>query len=152
MTASTRQVALGDAIVCWRTCVVWQGNRAVRLTCGLFLLATVGKFPESYCFYANISLSDAYDAVLGQVDTPLGCRSAFIPSQITYFGTAIGSTFEGLSVGLAACVLSLSTNLLATLLVGYKAWYVTNPSGLSLGLGEPEVSPGSRGDASEDTL
>ena len=143
MTASTRQVALGDAIVCWRTCVVWQGNRAVRLICGLFLLATAGKLTESYGFYGHFSFSYAYDAVLGLVDTPLGCRSAFIPSQITYFGTAIGSMFEGLSVGLTACVLSLSTNILATLLVGYKAWYATNRSGLSLGLGEPEVSPGS---------
>ncbi|PIL28050.1 hypothetical protein GSI_09802 [Ganoderma sinense ZZ0214-1] len=30
--------------------------------------------------------------------------------------------YEGLPVGIAACVLSLSTNTLATLLVGYKAW------------------------------
>ncbi|KAM5535101.1 hypothetical protein V8D89_011187 [Ganoderma adspersum] len=30
--------------------------------------------------------------------------------------------FEGLPEGLAACVLSLSTNIFATLLVGYKAW------------------------------
>ena len=36
--------------------------------------------------------------------------------------------YEGLPVGLATCVLSLSTNLLATVLVGYKAWYVSDSS------------------------
>lgn len=35
-----------------------------------------------------------------------------------------GALFEGIPTGLATCVLSLSTNILATLLVAYKAWYV----------------------------
>ena len=31
--------------------------------------------------------------------------------------------YLGVPVGLSVCVLSLSTNLFATLFVGYKAWY-----------------------------
>lgn len=31
--------------------------------------------------------------------------------------------YQGVPVGISTCVLSLSTNLVATLLVGYKAWY-----------------------------
>ena len=32
--------------------------------------------------------------------------------------------YQGIPIGIATSVLSLSTNILATLLVGYKAWYV----------------------------
>ena len=45
---------------------------------------------------------------------------------MTYLGTPIGSMFVGLPAGIAACVLSLSTNVLATALVGYKAWCVAD--------------------------
>ena len=33
-----------------------------------------------------------------------------------------GTMYEGLPIGLATCALSLCTNLLATLLVAYRAW------------------------------
>ena len=39
-----------------------------------------------------------------------------------------GVTFTGFPVGTAASVLSLGTNVLATSLVGYKAWCVTTSS------------------------
>ena len=32
--------------------------------------------------------------------------------------------YQGVPIGISVCVLSFSTNLLATLFVGYKAWYV----------------------------
>ena len=35
-----------------------------------------------------------------------------------------GALFEGVPIGLVTCALSLGTNILATLLVAYKAWYV----------------------------
>lgn len=35
-----------------------------------------------------------------------------------------GTMFEGIPIGVATSVLSLSTNILATLLVAYKAWSV----------------------------
>ena len=37
------QVILGDAIVCWRACVIWHKNHVVKAICGVFLLATFGK-------------------------------------------------------------------------------------------------------------
>ena len=36
-----------------------------------------------------------------------------------------GFMYQGLSVGTAAAALSLATNLTATILTGYKAWYVS---------------------------
>ena len=39
------QVVLGDAIVCWRTSVIWERKRMVRAICGVFLLVTFGKLP-----------------------------------------------------------------------------------------------------------
>ena len=38
--------------------------------------------------------------------------------------TVPGTMFEGIRIGVATSVLSLSTNILATLLVAYKAWSV----------------------------
>ena len=38
--------------------------------------------------------------------------------------TIPGSLFEELPTGVATSALSLSTNILATILVTYKAWYV----------------------------
>ena len=40
------------------------------------------------------------------------------------FDAQLGTLYQGIASGVAASVLSLSTNLWATLLVGYKAWYV----------------------------
>ena len=50
------QVVLGDAIVCWRACVIWQKNRAVQAVCGLFLLATLGE-NRSRCSVRVLNLS-----------------------------------------------------------------------------------------------
>ena len=65
------------------------------------------------------------DQVLGVVDCSNSCQSShggwydFIDKP----GSNVpGSLFEGLPIGTAACVLSLCTNLVATLLVAYKAW------------------------------
>ena len=56
-------------------------------------------------------------AVLGVVDTNDTC-------QVNTRG--IRSIFQALPIGTASSVLSLNTNLVATLLVGYKAWYDTS--------------------------
>lgn len=36
------QILLGDAIVCWRACVLWQGNRIVMGVCIVLLFTTFG--------------------------------------------------------------------------------------------------------------
>ncbi|KAM5531991.1 hypothetical protein V8D89_014325 [Ganoderma adspersum] len=82
-------IILGDAIVCWRACVIWSKNGVVHVVCGLFLLATL-----------ILGILDAMLAVLS--DQP--------------------ALFEDNVFGIAACLLSLTTNLVATLLVAYKAW------------------------------
>ncbi|KAM5536435.1 hypothetical protein V8D89_009871 [Ganoderma adspersum] len=41
---------------------------------------------------------------------------------MTAYMNPVGTMFEGLPIGVAACGLSLSTNVLATSLIGYKAW------------------------------
>ncbi|KAM5536427.1 hypothetical protein V8D89_009863 [Ganoderma adspersum] len=100
----TINVILGDAIVCWRACVVWSNKRVVSSVCGLFLLATL---------------------VLGLADSVRGCRAIpaqFDPIDMTDYINPVGTMFEGLPIGVAACALSLSTNVLATSLIGYKAW------------------------------
>ena len=57
--------------------------------------------------------------VLGVIDTTSNaCRVDWNSSLV-----GIGSMYQGIPIGISVCVLSLTTNLLATLLVGYKAWY-----------------------------
>lgn len=36
------KILLGDAIVCWRAYVIWQGNRLVMVVSVMLLLATFG--------------------------------------------------------------------------------------------------------------
>ncbi|PIL29565.1 hypothetical protein GSI_08201 [Ganoderma sinense ZZ0214-1] len=102
--AITTNITLGDAIVCWRASVVWFQTRTVRATLLALLLATF---------------------VLGATDTAWGCRAPYRVAPLTIYsfvplGTSPGHA--GLPLGIAACALSLATNLLATLLVAYKAW------------------------------
>ena len=51
------QITLGDAIVCWRACVVWYHNRFVRAVLGALLLATAGK---PHLAYPPLRLSPPY--------------------------------------------------------------------------------------------
>ncbi|KAM5536425.1 hypothetical protein V8D89_009861, partial [Ganoderma adspersum] len=92
----TINVTLGDAIVCWRVCVVWHKNHTVKAICGTFSVATVGKLLCHLLIYIH-----------------KGSGIDFFP----------GNLFEGIPIGIAACVLSLSTNILATCLVSCKVWY-----------------------------
>ena len=47
-----------------------------------------------------------------------------LTSDDVSFNTQFGTVYQGVPSAVAASVLFLSTNLWATLLVGYKAWYV----------------------------
>ncbi|KAM5536749.1 hypothetical protein V8D89_009588 [Ganoderma adspersum] len=96
----TINILLGDAIVCWRACVLWHRSRLVKGICIAFLLTTFA---------------------LGIVDTRFTCA----PSNNSFLdrnAVGTGSMYSGVSSGVAASVLSFSTNLCATVLVGYKAW------------------------------
>ena len=46
------------------------------------------------------------------------------PTVIFFEIVQQGTLYRGVPIGIAACVLSFCTNLLATLLVGFKAWCV----------------------------
>ena len=64
------------------------------------------------------------------------------------FVTRFGTPYQSVPSGVVASVLSLSTNLWATLLVGYKAWYAVSVQyDIRCGI----LSSGSREDVSADT-
>ena len=55
----------------------------------------------------------------------LGTRALFNHGgAVVVLSSQPGALFEDNPFGLATCVLSLTTNLVATLLIAYKAWYV----------------------------
>ena len=42
LTVPYSKILVGDAIVCWRACVLWKGNRTVMGACAMLLLTTFG--------------------------------------------------------------------------------------------------------------
>ncbi|KAM5531990.1 hypothetical protein V8D89_014324 [Ganoderma adspersum] len=102
----TFNVVLGDAIVWWRVWVLWNKNRLILAACCGVLLATLG---------------------CGMTDSINSCTLGPVIWNTSVDGTnsnstELGAFFGGNIFGLAAIVLSLFSNTLATLLVGYKAW------------------------------
>ena len=69
----------------------------------------------------------SYSLALGVVNTNLRCKSGITliqESSEAVQSMMIGFMFEEVPGGIAACVLSYTTNLVAMLLVGFKAWCV----------------------------
>ncbi|KAI1784824.1 hypothetical protein LXA43DRAFT_190553, partial [Ganoderma leucocontextum] len=98
----TINILLGDAIVCWRACVLWRGNRILMGACIMLLLTTFA---------------------LGTADTKYACSwEAGGSWQPDPHADGTGSLYQGFSYGVAATVLSLSTNLFSTAAVMVKAW------------------------------
>ncbi|PIL28082.1 hypothetical protein GSI_09836 [Ganoderma sinense ZZ0214-1] len=104
---------LGDAIVCWRTCVVWHQSRTVKALCGALLSVTL---------------------LVGAVDSTQSCQLWKLDPDPDISGK-MGTVFEGIAIGLSACILSLSTNALATLLAACKAWQLRRRLRRYLGMG-----------------
>lgn len=71
--------------------------------------------------------------VLGVLDATLSSGKGSNGNQgfIILPDSQAGTLFENNSFGLATCLLSLTTNLVATLLIAFKAWYGLWPRGLS---------------------
>ena len=129
------QITLGDAIVCWRACTIWHNNRLVKAVCSLLVCATFGESNSSDPRVHTIPTARhptrpraPYHTVLGGVSAAKGCHPVFgaenLASNDVSFNTQFGTVYQGIPSAVAASVLSLSTNLWATFLVGYKAWYV----------------------------
>ena len=105
----------------------WSGIKTVSYK--LFVASFC--WPHSVSFYGRFVYAKVltlYGAVLGVIDTTQGCHPSDSSEAIDNPFIFPGTLFEGLKVGIAACILSLFTNLFATLLVAYKAWYVRAPN------------------------
>ncbi|KAM5536524.1 hypothetical protein V8D89_009801 [Ganoderma adspersum] len=96
-------VVLGDAVVWWRVWVIWPRSLIVRITCVVLLAATLA---------------------MGIIDTLDSCSMAAfsVLSVFNFTEVPSGSFYQSDFFGLAASVLSLATNMVATILIGCKAW------------------------------
>ncbi|KAI0711776.1 hypothetical protein C8T65DRAFT_181927 [Cerioporus squamosus] len=97
--ALTINVFVGDAIVWWRTSMIWRGKSRKVILCLYVILLS-----------ATVALSI--------VDTCGACNIRLIVDA----NGGVGRLFAGTKFGTAASILSLTTNILATCLTGYKAW------------------------------
>lgn len=70
-----------------------------------------------------------YCLALGIVDTTHSCMHTHRSSVALASGNLnstfpVGTLYQGDGTGMATCVISLVTNIAATALIAYKAWYV----------------------------
>ncbi|PIL26785.1 hypothetical protein GSI_11121 [Ganoderma sinense ZZ0214-1] len=86
-------IILGDAIVWWRACVVWQ-HKAVYFTGAILLALTL---------------------VIGAIGTRKSYTNDLTDIYLMYSGSSVYAN--------TAAALSLVTNVLATSLIAYKAWW-----------------------------
>ncbi|TFK83151.1 hypothetical protein K466DRAFT_666045 [Polyporus arcularius HHB13444] len=106
--ALTVNVIIGDAIVWWRAWVLWKDHRLVLCTWVILLLATM-----------MTGIIDTKDACMPEAAL-FSITSPFAPD--TSEVSTIGSLFGADGWGIAAAMLSLLTNMVATLLIAYRAW------------------------------
>ncbi len=52
------KILVGDAIVCWRACVLWKGNQSFMGTCIILLLTTFGTTPDIVIIFSISRLTD----------------------------------------------------------------------------------------------
>ena len=86
------------------------------------------RAPKTTCF-PLIDIARNVNTALGVASTSLGWHPSWLAYSKSIFSPALDPAFLGtiyvdLPIGLTTCVLSLITNPVATLLVGYKAWCV----------------------------
>ncbi|KZV60666.1 hypothetical protein PENSPDRAFT_759891 [Peniophora sp. CONT] len=93
---------MGDSIVLWRMCIVWNRSRPIVAFAMVLLLAALGVN------IANIA-SVVFDP-----------RDISVNNGLTDLEPI--PVYDESSVGLAAAFMSLMSNLCATFLVGFKAW------------------------------
>ena len=91
----------------WRMCAVWGGARPALGLAGALLVAT---------FALNLG------NVIVETRAYLGHDSAGVNYNI--YDSANFTTYGGNYIGIAAALVSLASNLCATVLVGVKVWFV----------------------------
>ncbi|KAI0753972.1 hypothetical protein C8Q80DRAFT_1116841 [Daedaleopsis nitida] len=94
----TINILVGDAVVWWRASLIWTGRSryAIFALCSALLLATFA---------------------ISVADTCGSCNLDLVREESGY-----GQLFAGDKLGAVASILSLVTNVVATLLTAYKAW------------------------------
>ena len=102
---------MSDFIVLWRMCVVWENSRPIIFCAMALLVTTLGL---NIANIAGIEGNAAGAAVISSV-----CVTNFQDSELL-------STYGENSIGLAAAFVSLASNIIATTLVGFKVWCVTD--------------------------
>ncbi|KAM5545655.1 hypothetical protein V8D89_000693 [Ganoderma adspersum] len=139
--ALTTNISIGDVIVWSRVCVIWPRNRLVRLVFALLLLGTVsmGIVSTIHSCQGLVARSQLLIPLDYQGHGFAGIGSNIGPSA----GNIVGGLFEGDPFGSAASVLSLTSNVISTFLVGYQArkhHALVHGDGLRSFLGRSQVS------------
>ena len=97
--------------------MIWRGRSryAILCLCALLLSATFGKSDESL---TETTDPDTSSTALSVVDTCGACNILLVGNS----EGGLGRLFAGTKFGTVASILSLTTNVVATCLTGYKAW------------------------------
>ncbi|RPD53676.1 hypothetical protein L227DRAFT_581128 [Lentinus tigrinus ALCF2SS1-6] len=112
--ALTVNIAIGDSIVWWRALILWPDSRIVHLTCGVMILITT--------VMGAIDTRDACVRHSLTTDTTAPCIAGIWQISHSADLGKTGNIFSGDVWGAIAVLCSLSTNVIATMLIAYRAW------------------------------
>lgn len=131
-------MAVGDAIVWWRATALYPYNKTIKFAGIMLVMSTLGQCDVAIALYrvrtifhnsTGAGLVNLQEIVSGRVSPgvfqPEGNFEVYNLGLSGQWDTSTGAQiFENSKPGLAAAILSFSTNAIATCLVVYKAWYV----------------------------
>ncbi len=110
----------------WRMCVVWDRARPICAFGAILLVATLGLNVANIAVrardYSSVN-SIPYEGA-DAIGNAGGLSQLGVGSREEYYSEAF-AIYDGNFIGLSAALLSLASNLCATILVGIKAWCVT---------------------------
>ena len=103
---------MSDSVVIWRMCVVWDKARIAIIFGGMLLVSTAALNIANLAFRAGARPFSLNDGGVAQ----------------NYSDSEIILTYGSNYVGIAAALVSLASNLMATILVAFKIWYAIDYS------------------------
>ena len=110
------QIILGDAVVCWRVCVVWAGHRGVVAAALFWVIGSIGAW-----FPIHLDCMEVPDSFLAGVFTTFSVMFVGFYYPVPASIQLLVDHHEILNA--FAFSWSAATNVWATTMIAYKAWY-----------------------------
>ena len=140
------QFMIGDAIVWWRASAIWP-HKAIYALGSLLIAVTLGMYMHMYASRSSLRVPLLVPQPRSRSHSPLAALSlvgVYMTATLdpaSRRSTVLVLFISGNAYAFAAGSLSLATNVLATALIAYKAWYVPPLSFKLLAKSDTKLQP-----------